>query len=237
MLILSVAHSDLQCRSSHKQLLFGVDWAPMLPGDEYAEANQCRPFNNQSASCIPHAIRPRSHHFYQRFWTSLTTWGCPQVGRQHCTSDSSKKCIALQPGLPASPVLSGLWWKPWVFLALHVFQPAQGQRGQVCQVDLGRDRHVESCRTVEKLRIDWWYQLVNLIIFYLLMKKYWSTTNSCNFLYTSFPISVPIFKLLTTSVVLCYHRCEALQPGSALWKVSSQWAQRSWWHWQIIQLM
>lgn len=29
---------DLLSFSSHKQLLFGVDWAPMLPGDEYAEA-------------------------------------------------------------------------------------------------------------------------------------------------------------------------------------------------------
>lgn len=29
---------DLLSFSSHKQLLFGVDWAPMLPGDKYAEA-------------------------------------------------------------------------------------------------------------------------------------------------------------------------------------------------------
>lgn len=64
---------DLLSFSSHKQLLFGVDWAPMLPGDEYAEANQCQPFNNQSTSYIPHALRPRSHHFCHRFWTSLTT--------------------------------------------------------------------------------------------------------------------------------------------------------------------
>lgn len=35
MILRSESYATL---SSHKQLLFGVDWAPMLPGDNYAEA-------------------------------------------------------------------------------------------------------------------------------------------------------------------------------------------------------
>lgn len=168
----TLSSSDLQlCLSSHKQLLFGVDWAPMLPGDEYAEANQCQPFNNQSTSYIPHALRPRSHHFCHRFWTSLTTWGWPQVVRQHCTSklsNSSKICIALQPASPASPVCCQVYGEDPEFFSPYMF------------FSRPRDREVRSARSTRQWHVELLINyestgdklLVNMISFDFLVKNY-----------------------------------------------------------------